>query len=250
MIRYVSFHFSGRFPRLTMPPTSTVQTRAKSARDDADTKAGEARSDRATQKREVILKAACELLEERGIGAMTMEEVAARAGVAKTTLYRRWSTKGSLAIEGFLKEMSTRLRFDNSPSAVADIKTQLRRVAETFKSPKGRVIFGLIAEAQRDPETMTAFLNGYVLPRRELTSTLFQRGIDGGELRPDFDIDLAIDMIYAPMYYRILMGLEPYDAAKMERSVDMVIAGLNGDFKPAGRKPRAASAKKSTGAGS
>jgi AcrR family transcriptional regulator len=222
-----------------MPPSSsTTQSREKNAAGAAD---GQSR--RSIEKRDVILKAACELLEERGIGAMTMEEVAARAGVAKTTLYRRWSTKGALAIEGFLKEMSTRLRFDNSGSVVADIKVQLRRVAQTFESPKGRAIFGLIAEAQRDPETMAAFLEGYVLPRRHLTSSLFRRGIERGELRPDFDIDLAIDLIYAPMYYRILMGLEPYSTARMERSVDAVIAALNGDFKP-GRKARAASAKK------
>jgi AcrR family transcriptional regulator len=188
---------------------------------------------RAQLKRQLILKTACELLVERGIAAMTMEEVAARAGVAKTTVYRRWPTKGALAIEGFLTDMSVRLRYDDSGSAIEDVKSQLKRVAETFKSPMGKVISGLIAEAQRDPETLTAFVNGYVLQRRSTTAALFKRAIDRGELRPDIDIDLAIDLFYAPIYYRMLMGLEIYDSEKIERLVDAIMRGLNGEFKQA-----------------
>jgi AcrR family transcriptional regulator len=174
-----------------------------------------------------ILKAAIELLALKGMAAMTIEEVAARAGVAKTTIYRRWSSKGALAIEGFLHEMSTKMYYDNSPSVIADLKAQLKRVAETFRSPTGRVIAGLIAEAQRDPETMNAFLQGYILRRRHTTLQLFQRGVEIGEFPPDTNLDMAIDLFYAPMYYRLLMNLSVYGAEDIDSYVDIVVAGLN-----------------------
>jgi AcrR family transcriptional regulator len=189
-----------------------------------ETKEGRPRS---LAKHTAILKAAIELLEIKGIAAMTIEEVAARAGIAKTTIYRRWSSKGALAIEGFLHEMSTKMYYDNSPSVIADLKAQLKRVAETFRSPTGRVIAGLIAEAQRDPETMKAFLNGYVLLRRQITRQLFQRGVEIGEFRPDINVETAIDLFYAPMYYRLLMNLGDYEPADIETYVDIVVAGLN-----------------------
>jgi AcrR family transcriptional regulator len=178
-------------------------------------------------KHRAILKAAIELLEAKGIAAMTIEEVAVRAGVAKTTIYRRWSTKGALAIEGFLYEMSTRMFYDNSSSVIDDLKSQLRRVATTFKSPTGRVISGLIAEAQRDPETMNAFLEGYILRRRGITRQLLQRGVENGELKPNVNLDMITDLLYAPMYYRLLMNLGVYGADDIERYVDIVVAGLN-----------------------
>jgi len=191
---------------------------------DGETREGRPRS---LAKHSAILKAAIELLELKGIAAMTIEEVAARAGIAKTTIYRRWSSKGALAIEGFLHEMSTKMYYDNSPSVIADLKSQLKRVAETFRSPTGRVVAGLIAEAQRDPETMKAFVDGYVLRRRQTTRQLFQRGIEIGEFRPGINLDMAIDLFYAPMYYRLLMNLGVYAPEDIESYVDIVAAGLN-----------------------
>ena len=182
---------------------------------------------RSEVKRDVILKAANALLEERGIAAMTMEEVAARAGVAKTTVYRRWASKGALAIEGFLAEMSTLMRYDESESPVADIKAQLARVAQTFRSRKGPLVAGIIAEAQRDPETMKAFLEGYVVQRRQTTAGVIRRGIEAGEFPPDTDIDMAIDQLYGPIYYRLLMGLPLPAPRDMGAFVDRVVAGLN-----------------------
>lgn len=182
---------------------------------------------RSVVKHQAILKAAIELLAEKGIAALTIEEVAARTGVAKTTIYRRWSSKGALAIESFLAEMSTRMRYDSSASAIADLKMQLHRVADTFRSPTGRVISGLIAEAQRDPETMSAFLQGYVLQRRQTTRDLFKRGIANGELNPSLNLDMAIDLFYAPMYYRMLMGLDIYSVDEIDAYVDTIVAGLN-----------------------
>jgi hypothetical protein len=117
--------------------------------------------------------------------------------------------------------------YDNSPSVVADLKAQLLRVADTFNSPAGRMISGLIAEAQRDPETMSAFLEGYILRRRQTTRDLFKRGIETGEFSPGTDLDMAIDLFYAPMYYRLLMNLGTYVPADIERYVDIIVAGIN-----------------------
>ena len=212
---------------------------------------------RSARKRDAILKAANALLDEKGIAAMTMEEIAERAGVAKTTVYRRWPSKGALAVEGFLAEMSSRMRYDTTASALADIKTQLRRVAVTFRSSKGPVIAGIIAEVQRDPETRKAFLEGYVITRRKIARGVIERAIALGEIAPHIDIEEAMDLLYSPIYYRLLVGLPLPSNARMDAFVDRVVAGLNGGDAPstktapagtrraAARRPASSSAPRS-----
>jgi len=178
------------------------------------------------KKRQIILRAANQLLKEQGIAAMTIEAVAARSGVAKTTIYRWWPTKGALAIEGFLAEMSPKLTYPDSGSTLVDLKKQLLRVVATFRSKPGLVIASLIAEAQRDPDTMTAFLQGYVLPRREVGKKVFLRGIERGELRPNLDIEAAIDALYGPLYYRLLIGRNQLTEVWANKFVDIIFRGM------------------------
>jgi AcrR family transcriptional regulator len=178
------------------------------------------------KKRQIILRAANELLKEQGIAAMTIEAVAARSGVAKTTIYRWWPTKGALAIEGFLAEMSPKLTYPDSGSTLVDLKKQLLRVVATFRSKPGLVIASMIAEAQRDPDTMTAFLQGYVLPRREVGKKVFLRGIERGELRPNLDIEAAIDALYGPLYYRLLIGRNQLTEVWANKFVDIIFRGM------------------------
>jgi AcrR family transcriptional regulator len=175
--------------------------------------------------RRAILNAAFELLADRGVSGFTIEGVAARSGVARTTIYRWWSSKGALAMEGFLETTAPQIAFPHTASAIADIKAQLRLVAKALRGRMGRIVCGIIAEGQSDPDTIEAFVEGYIRPRREEARTILRRGIDAGELRPDLDIDVALDALYPPLYLRLLLRHGPLDDAWVDRLSDLVLSG-------------------------
>jgi AcrR family transcriptional regulator len=186
-------------------------------------RAGRPRDDGA---RNAILKAANAILEENGIAGFSIEAVAARAGVGKTTIYRWWPSKGALAIAGFLAEIGPKIFYPDSGSAVADLTDQLKRVAAVYGGSAGRVLAAIIAEGQRDPNTIQAFIEGYAKPRREEAKIILRAGIDRGELRPDLDLEIALDALYGPIYYRMLVPLGPLDPAWVEILATNVLAGL------------------------
>ncbi|WMS41334.1 TetR/AcrR family transcriptional regulator [Acuticoccus sp. MNP-M23] len=173
-----------------------------------------------------ILQAANAILEEEGIAGFTVEAVAARAGAGKTTIYRWWPTKGALAVAGFLAETAPKIPYKPSGTAREQITAQLKRVAEVYSGKTGKVLAALIAEGQRDAGTVAAFIEGYARPRREEGKEILLAGIERGELRPDLDLEVALDALYGPVYYRILVPLNPLDAAAAERIADHVFMGL------------------------
>ena len=163
---------------------------------------------------------------KKGIAGFSIEAVAARAGVGKTTIYRWWPSKGALAMAGFLAETAPKIAYPDSGSAVADLTDQLRRVAVVYGGAAGRVLAAIIAEGQRDPATIQAFIDGYARPRRAEARAILQAGIARGELRGDFDPEIALDALYGPIYYRMLVPLGPLDAAWMDKLAATLLAGL------------------------
>ncbi|RAH96828.1 TetR family transcriptional regulator [Acuticoccus sediminis] len=173
-----------------------------------------------------ILAAANAILEEEGIAGFTVEAVAARAGAGRATIYRWWPTRGALAMAGFLAETAPKITYPAAGTARATITKQLKRVAEVYSGKAGRVLAALIAEGQRDPGTITAFVDGYARPRRDEGRAILQAGIDRGELCADLDLEVALDALYGPIYYRLLVPLNPLDAAAAERIADQVFEGM------------------------
>ena len=176
--------------------------------------------------RRAILKAANAILEKEGIAGFTIEAVAARAGVSKTTIYRWWPSRGALAVAGFLAEMEPKIAYPNTGSSLMDLVAQLKRVAAVYGSAAGRVLAAIIAEGQRDPHTLVAFMDGYARPRREEAKAILRAGIERGELSRDIDIDVALDALYGPIYYRMLVPLGPLDSTWVETLARSVLAGL------------------------
>jgi AcrR family transcriptional regulator len=169
-----------------------------------------------------VLKAAYELLAEDGIGRFTIERVAARSGVARTTIYRWWPTKGALAMEGFLTAIAAEISVTPTDSVAADMRLVARLFARLLRGTGGRITRGIIAEGQSDPETMNAFVAGFVEPRRAAARAILRRGIESGELRSDLDIDLAISGLFGPLCMRMLLN-EGLDDSWVDRLVDSVI---------------------------
>lgn len=176
--------------------------------------------------RSAILKAANAILEELGIGGFTIEAVAARAGVGKTTIYRWWPSKGALAVAGFLAETEPKIAYPNTGSSLSDLITQLKRVALVYGGPAGRVLSAIVAEGQRDPHTIAAFIEGYAKPRREEAKAILLAGVKRGELRSNINLDAALDALYGPIYYRMLVPLGSLDAEWAETMASIVMRGL------------------------
>jgi len=174
-----------------------------------------------------ILEAAATLLAERGVANMSIEEVAARSRVAKTTIYRRWPSKGSLALDSFVVRFLGQQPLPDTGSLRSDLLRALRSWRRAVLRPDtARSLTGLIAAAQDDPALAAAWRHRVVEPVRSQWRSMFERAIARGEIRPDADVDLATDMLFGPAYHRLLNGHLPISEAFVRAVVEYVLAGL------------------------
>ncbi|WP_199189663.1 TetR/AcrR family transcriptional regulator [Trinickia symbiotica] len=176
-----------------------------------------------------ILEAAYAVLEEGGLVGFTIEGVAARAGAAKTTIYRWWPSRESLAVAAFLSVALPRISFSTTGSAANAIRSQMRRLVAVYSGKTGRVVRDLVAAGNSDPTAAAAFVESYVRQRRQAVREVLQRGIDAGEFRAEIDMEAAIDALYGPVFYRLLVGHGPLEKAWTMSVADLVLDGLTPD---------------------
>jgi AcrR family transcriptional regulator len=168
---------------------------------------GRAPHRRSEQARLAVLRAADDLLVERGFGGVTIEGIAERAGVAKQTIYRWWSSKGEVLLDTLIQDSDERLSIPDSGSAVEDLRRHLRRYATfVLKDPAGRVMLALVGEAQHDREMASALRSRYLEPTRQRWRRMLERGVERGELPRELVLDDALDALYGPVLYRALLG--------------------------------------------
>jgi AcrR family transcriptional regulator len=187
---------------------------------------GGRRSDRA---RIAVLHAADDLLVERGYAAVTIEGIAARAGVAKQTIYRWWPSKFAILMDTFLEDAAGALSIPDTGSTAGDLREHLRQLADFLTaSDAGRVMLALIGEAQHDPAVALAFQERYLDDRRALDRSILERGVARGDVREDANLDLVVDFVYGPVYHRVLMTGLPVDDTFIDALVDDVFTALAG----------------------
>jgi AcrR family transcriptional regulator len=148
-------------------------------------------------------------LVEKGFAATTIEGIAARAGVAKQTIYRWWSSKADLLLDSLIDDAGQDLPPFDTGSSAEDLRRELLRFAAFLEQPAGRVLRALIAEAQHDAAVALALRARYLEPRRELDRVILQRGIARGELAADLNADDALDALYGPLIYRVIVTGRP-----------------------------------------
>ena len=187
---------------------------------------GRPRSEKAQK---AILAAAIDLLLEHGLHAMSMDAVAERAGVSKATIYRWWPSKELLALDALATEWqvtapeATRDTGSLRGDLLARLRPWLRQLRD---KPYGRVVAGLVATAQADAEFAELYLERFVRSRRDAMRPVLLRAIDRGEIPTNIDLEVALDLIYGPIYHRMLHGHAPLDERFARNVVDTIIAGI------------------------
>jgi AcrR family transcriptional regulator len=183
---------------------------------------GRRRSDRAHR---AILDAARDLLADVGLAHLNLEQVAARAGVGKATIYRHWPTREALALELLLEiadEMVPTPRIgDTREELVAIVAGTMRALAET---PMGRVLRSLLSELALNPAIGEPF-RASVSPRwREEVANAIARAVHRGDIRPDADVSIATELLLGPIYYRLVFGGD-ISSDFADRVVDALLRG-------------------------
>lgn len=171
-----------------------------------------------------ILDAAMELFAEGGLDGLTMEGVAARAGVAKATVYRRYPGKVDLVIAAARSLTDSEAPQPDTGSVDEDLRVIGANLARLLTGTvAGRAVPQMIADASRHREMREAQTR-FIASRRSGTADALRRGVKRGELRADSDIDLIADLVAAPIFYRHMISGGPLDAALIERLVAAALA--------------------------
>jgi len=172
-----------------------------------------------------ILEATAALLDEKGLSEITMEEIAATAGVGKASLYRRWPSKGTLAFDAFGARFLGRQPLVDTGSLRGDLTAALRAWLRTVHNTRtGRTLRGLIAEVQRDDALASAWNERFLTPVRARHRVMIERAVARGELPQDADSDLLLDLAYGPLYHRLLHGHRPLTVGFVDDVVASVMA--------------------------
>ena len=162
---------------------------------------------RSVTSRRAVLDAAYAILMETGLGAFSVEAVAARSGVARTTIYRSWSTRGLLAMESFREALESQLAFDQSPHPEEDVRRLVRSLARALSGPAGRLAASVLAEGQSDPAVQQQFLKDFSDPLRSRSTEVLLAGVKSGIFRRELQISNLLDAIVGAVYLRLLFGL-------------------------------------------
>lgn len=181
---------------------------------------------RSEQAKQAILTAAFELCQERGYAALTIEGVAARAGVGKQTIYRWWPSKGAVVLEAFQEQIDPGIATPPEDRKLAGLPEFLRRAAGLLSHPRfGPMLADLVGAVQHDPALADEFHEKMYGPIRNGTVDRVRRAQKAGELR-ETDPDLVADLLFGPLWFRLLVMRTPPTPEYADQVVDAVLAGL------------------------
>jgi AcrR family transcriptional regulator len=182
---------------------------------------GRAPARRNEQARISILHAADDLLAERGFDGVTVEGIAARAGVAKQTIYRWWPGKVEILLDTLREDAETALAVPEKDSVREEMRLRLRRLVTFLGNDNaGKVLLALIGQAQHDADAAAQLTRAFFDGQRAQDRQRLQRGIDSGQLPLDLAIDDVLDALYGPIYYRALISGAPIRRGYLDRLLD------------------------------
>jgi AcrR family transcriptional regulator len=178
----------------------------------------------------VILVAAAEIMAEKGIAGLSIEEVAIRARVGKTTIYRRWPSRGTLALDAFLAEFPGPPPLPDTGTFAGDLRQALGGwVRAITGSSAASMLVGIIAEIQQDRALAIAWQDQIASPLRAQYSILLDRAVSRGEIPAETDAGIVLDLVFGACYYRLLQGQHsqrPLNEQFVNQIVDVIAAGV------------------------
>lgn len=166
------------------------------------------------------------MLEEGGLLAITIEGVAARAGVGKPTIYRHWDNRYELAMAALLAASDELERLIPDSAPITALRQQLSGLTALFASGTGRHVAALLSSGYGETELSKAFRSRFVQARRDEGRALVIEAIGRRELRGDIDIERTLDLIYGPIFYRLTMGHAALDQTFVDGLLGDIIEGL------------------------
>ncbi len=181
-----------------------------------------------------ILNATLEILNDKGYAGLTIDGVAARTGVGRPTIYRRWPSKPALVIAA-LTQSAGLSSIPDTGSLRDDLLAFQRDQVRMMDMPASRrITAGLVADLVADPELAETYVGEYVGLRQSSVWQALQRGIERGELRPDADLSLIYDLLIGPLFMRSVVRGERLGQDMAEQTVDLVLTafGTSGKSQP------------------
>ncbi len=185
-----------------------------------------------------ILRSTLKLLSKEGFSELTIEAVAAHAGVGKATVYRWWPDKAALIADAFASSTTRHLHFPDTGSVRKDMSRQMRQLVKIFRSPRGRIVSAMLGAGQSDGSLIAAFRERFLKPRRQEAYATLRRGIKRGQLRKNVDMNLILDSLYGPIYMRFLIRHDSLTSEFVEGLCELTLGGSARREGPRGVKRR------------
>jgi AcrR family transcriptional regulator len=176
--------------------------------------------------REAILAATVRLLRETSVRELAIESIAREARVGKATIYRWWPNKAAIVIDAFFSEAVPLTNFSTEGSASEAIQAQCAKLIEVLNGPLGRVVAQIIGEGQPNEEVLVQFREVFLRHRRAEFGALYARGIREHEFKSGIDVELAADLVYGPVWYRLLVAHQPLDKVFAAQLPKLAVAAL------------------------
>jgi AcrR family transcriptional regulator len=193
--------------------------------DDAEAKALRGRP-RSTECHGAILDSVLQMMQKNGYNAVTIEGVARHAGVGKQTIYRWWGSRAELILDAFANHAADLVPTPDRGSLREDLDTFMNAGFQRLFRDYGEILRGLMADAALDPDFAKILREAFILKRRKATMEILRRGIERGEIAADADLDLMTDMLFGPVWFRLLVQHAKLDTAFAKQLVGAVIGAF------------------------
>ncbi|WOE32720.1 MULTISPECIES: TetR/AcrR family transcriptional regulator [unclassified Acinetobacter] len=177
-------------------------------------------TEKCSRRKAIILATVIEVLESTEYSKLTIEEIAHRAGVGKSTIYRWWTHKAQLVFDAFKQSTACVFELDFTQSLKVNLVQQLSKLSQALQQGVGRALLAAIVECR---EAAGAFFQQYLLPRREQMRKLIDIAIEKKEIKARYCFELMLDTLYAPIHYQIIFFNRIPDTAYIEQLVDLVL---------------------------
>jgi AcrR family transcriptional regulator len=184
---------------------------------------------RSEHSRRAILRSTLQLLQQTSFPELTIEAIAADAGVGKATVYRWWPNKGALVVDAFASVTENKLHFPDTGSLYRDMSLQMNQFLGILRTRRGRIVAALLGAGQSNPELLHAFRERFLRPRRQEAYRTLRRAIERGELPASLDLDLLLDTLYGAIYMRLLIRHDELSESYVEEVCRLVLGGAAGN---------------------